>query len=162
MRLIRARFPSSRAAVCVVSCAAALSAACAGGAQRGDAAGWDDPRREQADRRILTLIEAQAWHGVLRIADSLEAAGAGGSVEVAVRRTDTALRITVEDDGPGFAPEYLADGLFRPFRTTKANGLGVGLVLCRSLAAAHGGSARAGNRPGGGASVYIELPVGDE
>lgn len=96
------------------------------------------------------------------VLNGIEALGAGGSVKVALRREGVALKITVADDGPGFAPDYLAEDLFRPFRTTKANGLGVGLVLCRALAEAHGGAVAAGNRPGGGASVSVVLPAGED
>ena len=83
----------ARAAACLLVCFAALTAACAGGAPRGAAAGWDDPRRAQVDARILDLIEARAWGDVIRLADSLEAAGAGdprlwGQKALALGRTE--------------------------------------------------------------------------
>ena len=67
-------------------------------------------------------------------------------------------RLVVDDTGPGFAPDHLAHGMFRPFRSTKPDGLGIGLYHARSIVLAHGGALEAGNRPGGGARVVITLP----
>jgi signal transduction histidine kinase len=48
------------------------------------------------------------------------------------------VRVGVRDTGPGLSPESLPR-LFEPFYTTKAGGLGMGLVICRSIIEAHGG-----------------------
>lgn len=72
---------------------------------------------------------------------------------------DTTVRLVVEDTGPGFAPEYLARDAFRPFCSTKAEGLGLGLYHCRAIVQAHGGGMEADNRAGGGARVVITLPA---
>jgi signal transduction histidine kinase len=64
----------------------------------------------------------------------------------------------VQDAGPGFAPETL-DRVFEAFYTTKPDGLGLGLSICRSIIEAHNGRlwARA-NRPRG-ASFQFALPA---
>lgn len=67
------------------------------------------------------------------------------------------VRIEICDRGPGVAPEIAAQ-LFQPFVTDKADGLGIGLSLCRSVIEAHGGSLRYLPRPGGGSIFRIELP----
>jgi signal transduction histidine kinase len=54
----------------------------------------------------------------------------------------------VKDSGPGLAPANLAQ-LFAPFYTTKADGLGMGLSICRSIIEAHGGRLWATNLPRG-------------
>jgi signal transduction histidine kinase len=90
----------------------------------------------------------------------------GGVTRVAVRRTLEAIEVDVEDAGPGFAPADLAR-VFQPFfRGGEGSGdkpargsLGLGLSLVDRIAQAHGGSARAGNRDGGGARVTLRLPV---
>lgn len=94
------------------------------------------------------------------VLNGIEAVGTGGTVRVRLGTGGGGLAMSVEDDGPGFDPGYLAEGLFRAFRTTKTNGLGVGLVLCKSLVEAHGGTISAGNRDGGGAAVRVEIPAG--
>lgn len=69
------------------------------------------------------------------------------------------LRLEVEDRGPGFAPEILAD-IGAPYRSTKGRqGGGLGLFLVFNVARKLGGRVHAGNLPGGGASVTMALPL---
>jgi two-component system, OmpR family, sensor kinase len=82
---------------------------------------------------------------------------AGGVARVAVRRTLEAVEVDVEDRGPGFTPEDLPR-VFEPFyRGSSQGSLGLGLSLVDRVARAHGGSARASNREGGGAMVRLRL-----
>ena len=64
----------------------------------------------------------------------------GGRVRVAARRSDgpSDLAIIVWDNGPGIATDVAAH-LFEPLTTSKPGGLGLGLCICWSIAAAHGG-----------------------
>jgi PAS domain S-box-containing protein len=70
------------------------------------------------------------------------------------------VRLIVEDSGPGLAPAYLERDLFRPFRSTKPDGLGLGLYLAKSILDSHGGNLVVTNRErGAGARVIIGLPA---
>jgi PAS domain S-box-containing protein len=64
------------------------------------------------------------------------------------RTEPSGVLVAVKDSGPGLAPANLAQ-LFAPFYTTKADGLGMGLSICRSIIEAHGGRLWATNLPRG-------------
>ncbi len=68
--------------------------------------------------------------------------------------------VTVTDTGPGISEEVLAR-LFMPFITTKKEGMGVGLSICRTIVEGHGGSIWAENNPGGGATFAFTLPLAE-
>ena len=64
------------------------------------------------------------------------------------------VEIRVDDDGPGLPPSA---NLFVPFFTTKPGGSGIGLVLCRQIAEAHGGTLTLANRAEGGCRATLRL-----
>ncbi len=72
-----------------------------------------------------------------------------------------ALRISVSDSGPGIAEEKL-EKIFESFFTSKANGMGLGLSVCRTIITAHGGRLWAVNNSARGATFYLELPLRKE
>ena len=65
--------------------------------------------------------------------------------------------ISIADTGPGLAPE-VAERLFQPFVTTKPQGMGVGLSICRTIVEAHGGKIWVEDGPGGGAVFHLTVP----
>ena len=67
------------------------------------------------------------------------------------------VRICVADTGPGLAPE-VAVQLFQPFVTTKQDGMGIGLSICRTIVESHGGRIWAEPNPGGGTVFRFTLP----
>ncbi len=102
---------------------------------------------DQLDQLLINLVRNGA-----------EAAqAAGGEVEVGWGLRNGALEVTVTDGGPGL---QTTTNLFVPFFTTKPNGSGIGLVLCRQVAEAHGGTLTLANRAGGaGAVATLTLPL---
>lgn len=71
------------------------------------------------------------------------------------------LTVTVEDSGPGIAPEVAQD-IFKPFTTTKAGGMGIGLSISRRIVEAHGGEMTVSKSRLGGASFCFTLIQHDE
>jgi two-component system sensor kinase FixL len=70
------------------------------------------------------------------------------------------VEVSVADTGTGLAPEVAAR-LFQPFVTTKPNGMGVGLSICRTIVEAHGGRIRVESGPAGGTIFRFTLPTFD-
>jgi PAS domain S-box-containing protein len=78
------------------------------------------------------------------------------------RSEDGCVRVSVVDGGPGIAPEDL-ERVFASFYTSKPQGMGLGLAVCRSIITAHNGKLWATNNPGRGAAFHFTLPaIGDE
>jgi two-component system sensor kinase FixL len=78
-------------------------------------------------------------------------------VVVSTAEQDGRVQLVVADNGPGPAAE-VAGRLFEPFVTTKPEGLGVGLAICRSIAERHGGRLTAQSPPEGGLRMILTLP----
>lgn len=74
------------------------------------------------------------------------------------KHNDEFVAVSVADSGPGIAPDVAAN-LFKPFLTTKTQGMGVGLSICRSIVEAHGGEIWASQAPGGGAMFSFTVPT---
>ena len=72
---------------------------------------------------------------------------------------DGMVEIAVADTGPGL-PKQVADHLFQPFVSTKRNGMGLGLSICRSIVDAHGGRLWSEANPGGGTIFRFTIATG--
>jgi two-component system, NtrC family, nitrogen regulation sensor histidine kinase NtrY len=116
---------------------------------------------DQLEQMLINLVR-NAADAVLTVAVALDARGqkiAADKSGVTVRWHVNAQQVTleIEDEGPGLLNP---SNLFTPFYTTKPNGSGVGLVLCRQIAEAHEGTIELSNRPAGqGCLVKLVLPI---
>jgi signal transduction histidine kinase len=81
-----------------------------------------------------------------------------GHIDLATRKVEQGVRIFVADEGPGIPPEQM-DQIFAPFFTTRPDGLGLGLNICRTIVEAHGGFMTVENHAGGGAAFSFTLPT---
>jgi two-component system sensor histidine kinase DctS len=88
-------------------------------------------------------------------------AGAIGSIRIAAQRSgERFVRMDVEDSGPGLNGRTV-DALSAPFYSTKSDGMGMGLAICRSVIEVHHGGMDAGSSNMGGARFSFTLPVFD-
>ena len=69
--------------------------------------------------------------------------------------------ISIADHGPGIAPDKVQE-VFEPFFSTKPQGMGLGLAICRSIVASHGGKLWAANNPERGATFHFTLPIAEK
>lgn len=74
------------------------------------------------------------------------------------RNEEGGVCVSVEDSGPGVAPEAL-DQIFKPLFTTKRDGLGLGLSICRSIVESHHGRVWASHRQPRGLALHVYLPL---
>jgi heavy metal sensor kinase len=121
--------------------------------------------RTEADADLRASLDAALTGRALDnlVGNAVRHAPAGSSVSVRATRTGDDIEIVVLDDGPGFPPDFLPHAFERFRRADDARsrdegGTGLGLAIVRSVANAHGGTARAENRNGGGAAVALDLP----
>jgi len=89
----------------------------------------------------------------------------GARARVRLERTEKSYVAVIEDDGPGIPPDRL-EHVFEPFarleesRSGETGGAGLGLTLARAIVREHGGDVTLENRPGGGLTARLELPMG--
>ncbi len=88
------------------------------------------------------------------------AAPARARLHLGVARARDRAVLTVSDEGPGIEPA-LRPRIFDPYVTTKATGTGLGLAIVKKIVLQHGGEIEVGERPGGGASFTLALPLVD-
>jgi two-component system sensor histidine kinase DctS len=78
-------------------------------------------------------------------------------LEISARAEGTGIRVDIADRGCGISPESAAR-LFEPFYTTKSEGMGIGLNICRSVIEAHQGRLWFESRIDGGTIFHVQFP----
>ncbi len=100
-------------------------------------------------RRVLANLCANAIEAVRP---------ARARIYLGVARTRERAVLTVADEGPGIE-HGSRERIFDPYYTTKQTGTGLGLAIVKKIVLQHGGEIQVGDRPGGGASFSIALPI---
>lgn len=90
--------------------------------------------------------------------NGIEASNDNKNIQVEIGNKSGPL-LVFRDEGCGMTDEFMAKNLFRPFETTKQNGLGIGLYQCRQIVEAHGGRIEAASAVGKGSEFRIYLPT---
>ena len=91
--------------------------------------------------------------------NATEASGPGAKVRIETSDEEKMVSFSVEDYGCGMSAEFIEKSLFRPFRTTKKKGLGVGMFQAKMIVDAHGGRIQVKSEVGKGSVFRVTLPI---
>jgi putative PEP-CTERM system histidine kinase len=110
----------------------------------------------------LISLDRDQIHKVLEnlLMNANDALGSDGQIKIATCCQENWAEITVRDNGCGMSREFMEKFLFRPFQTTKKQGMGIGLYHCKTIIEAHNGRIEGESEEGKGTTFRVLLPVG--
>jgi putative PEP-CTERM system histidine kinase len=107
------------------------------------------------------VIDAEAFEAAVRhlLDNAIEASAPGQPVQIRLQHEGRHVQIDIIDSGPGMAPEFIRDELFRPFGSSKPAGFGIGAFQARELLQEVGGDLVALSQSGLGTTMRLLLPL---
>lgn len=118
-------------------------------------------RIDEAAKALQARLPLDRFSAVINhlIANAREAMAEAQPVLVDLSTEQRFAVIDIVDHGPGMSPAFIDNELFKPFRSTKANGFGLGAYQCRAFARDLGGELEALSAPGAGTTMRLRLPL---
>jgi len=117
---------------------------------------------DEGTERYALLDHFQIKQVILNLLlNACEAIGNEGEISIYVKNNYESLMLSVCDNGPGIE-SVLAEKIFNPFFSTKPDGVGLGLAVCRDIISRHNGTIAVGDSVIGGAEFIITIPAGEE
>lgn len=101
-------------------------------------------------------LEAVVGH---LVQNAIEATEHKGCIRLSLHKENNFAVISITDNGPGMDPEFINKELFKPFRSTKGRGFGIGAYQCRAYAHELGGRLDVESAPGKGTTMRMHLPL---
>lgn len=115
----------------------------------------------QATPKLL-IDEAKTQRVFVNLtSNAIDAMPNGGELRISSTESNGAMEIKFADTGEGI-PDTIMQNLWKPLRTTKSRGMGLGLAICKRILEAHGGSIEVESAPGKGTTFTIRLPIKPE
>lgn len=110
------------------------------------------------------MMDPEQIHSVASnlLINAAQASNQGSPVCLSSRVQNGAVEFAVRDEGCGMSREFLRDRLFRPFETTKKEGMGIGLYQSKLIVEAHAGQIEVDSQEGQGTTFRVQLPAADE
>ena len=105
--------------------------------------------RSRMQRVVINLIR-----------NAVEAMPTGGKLTISSKEDSSCVQLSVSDTGPGI-PDELKERIWKPLKTTKAKGVGLGLTICKRFVEAHRGNIEVQSKVGSGATFTVTLPLAD-
>jgi putative PEP-CTERM system histidine kinase len=125
----------------------------------------DSPQGIDLERDLRPLptiqVDAAQIENVVTnlVLNAREAVSAHGIIKVETSQRNGWAVVSVADNGCGMSSEFVQNSLFRPFRTTKKKGIGIGMFQCKMIVDAHRGRIEVESEPGKGSTFRVLLPV---
>jgi putative PEP-CTERM system histidine kinase len=112
---------------------------------------------------VLSRVDSDEIRKVIvnLVQNAMEASDENGIVTVRTSKENGGVCIRVSDNGCGMTEDFVKDQLFRPFRTTKEKGLGIGLYQCKQIIEAHGGKIEVKSDVNKGTEFKVCLPAAE-
>lgn len=111
----------------------------------------------------LPLVRADPSHlqSVITnlILNARDALGSGGKISLGTEKLNGSALLTIRDNGCGMSAEFIRGSLFRPFQSTKKNGLGIGMYQSKLIVEAHQGTIQVESEPNVGTVFKVSLPL---
>lgn len=109
---------------------------------------------------LVSLTDRNAFLNVLEhvVTNAVEATPAGSPVHVRIENGGGRVRVNVDDQGAGMTPQFIAKELFRPLRTTKGKGMGIGAYQAKETMRDLGGDIEVSSKVGKGTTITLLLP----
>jgi signal transduction histidine kinase len=93
------------------------------------------------------------------VQNAIDASEPGAPITLIARRQADWAQIDITDKGSGMSQRFIAQELFKPFRSTKPGGFGIGAYEAREIARSHGGRLEVESEEGAGSTFRIVLPI---
>jgi len=126
---------------------------------------FDDSKQVAIEKKLTPIprfkADADELNKVVHnlLINAYDALNADGHISVSTYKDGDQAILSVSDNGSGITREFISDSLFKPFRSTKKKGLGIGLYQCKTIVEGHGGWIEVESKPGKGTTFFIHLPI---
>lgn len=116
---------------------------------------------EKAAEQVAVSADASRLRATVGhiVQNALDVSKRGGVIRISLATSGPRALVEVSDDGPGMDPDFVRTELFKPFRSTKEDGLGIGAYQCRDYVRELGGDIEVISSPGSGTTMRIILPL---
>jgi putative PEP-CTERM system histidine kinase len=116
--------------------------------------------RDAEQPAFVSLSDRNAFVSVLEhvVTNAVEATPAGSPVHVRIENGGGWVRVNVDDQGAGMTAQFIAKELFRPLRTTKGKGMGIGAYQAKETMRDLGGDIEVSSKVGEGTTITLLLP----